>query len=162
MKILGIDPGTATTGFGIIEFDGYGYQMIEFGCIKTEKHFSLAERIGQLTSDLNQLINEFNPDEVGIEELFFNNNVKTGIQVAQARGAILNELSRRGLKAHGYTPQQVKSNVCGYGHAKKDQIQKMVQIILNLKEIPKPDDAADALAIAICHANFTKQNFILT
>jgi len=155
--ILGIDPGTATTGFGIIEFDGYNYKLVDFGCIKTAAGLPLALRINQIVDDLKTIIEEFHPDEVCLEKIYFNKNVKTGISVAQARGALLSELSQRGYQPGEYNPVEVKMGVCGYGKANKDQIQKMVMLLLNLTSIPKPDDAADALAIAICHANSRKQ-----
>jgi crossover junction endodeoxyribonuclease RuvC len=157
LKILGIDPGIAITGFGIIEFDGYDFQMLEYGCIRTEKTLSHQQRISLVIEDLNNLINEFRPDQISIEEIFFNKNVKTGIQVAECRGAVIYHLSQRGYLINQYKPLQVKSNICGYGGAKKDQVQKMVQMLLKLNEIPQPDDAADALALAICHANHLKQ-----
>src|SRR5690606_2299336 len=114
-------------------------------------------RISQVIEDLNNLINEFRPDQISIEEIFFNKNVKTGIQVAECRGAVIYHLSQRGYLINQYKPLQVKSNVCGYGGAKKEQVQKMVQMLLNLSDLPQPDDAADALALAICHANNLKQ-----
>lgn len=157
MKILGIDPGIAITGFGIINFDGYDFQALEYGCIRTEKTFSHQDRISQVIEDLNNLITEFQPDQVSIEQLFFNKNVKTGIQVAECRGAVIYHLTQRGYQINQYKPLQVKSNICGYGGAKKDQVQRMVQMLLKLNSIPQPDDAADALALAICHANHLKQ-----
>jgi len=158
VRILGIDPGTQTTGFGVIEFDGYDYQLVDFGCIKTTKEFSLAERMNQIVADLKTLIAENKPDEICLERLYFGKNVTNGIQVAHARGAMMHEISLLGFKPSEYNPMEVKLNVCGYGKAKKDQIQRMVQMILKLDFIPSPDDAADALAIAICHANTQKLN----
>jgi crossover junction endodeoxyribonuclease RuvC len=157
LKILGIDPGIAITGFGIIEFDGYDFEMLEYGCIRTEKTLTHQERISQVITDLNDIINEFQPDQISIEEIFFNKNVKTGIQVAECRGAVIYHLGQKGFTINQYKPLQVKSNICGYGGAKKDQVQRMVQMLLKLTDIPKPDDAADALALAICHANNLKQ-----
>jgi crossover junction endodeoxyribonuclease RuvC len=154
--ILGIDPGTATTGFGLIEFNGYDFRLLDFGSIETSKELPHHERIRQIVSDLSSLIREYHPDQVAIEELFFSKNVTTAMKVAESRGAIIYALSESNLAPAEYKPNQVKVNICGYGSAPKIQVQKMVQIILNLKHLPRPDDAADALAIAICHANHLK------
>jgi crossover junction endodeoxyribonuclease RuvC len=152
MHILGIDPGTATVGFGVIEAKKDQYKVLDYGCITTKPHQDLTIRLNEIIKDLKVIIKTWKPKAVAIEEIFFNKNVKTAIQVAQARGAILYELSRNKYQIGEYKPQQVKEAVCGYGKAQKKQVQKMVQIILKLKTIPKPDDAADALALAICHA----------
>lgn len=162
MIILGLDPGTATTGFGIISYDGYEFKLIDFGCIKTKANTPLPERITQIIEDLETILKEFQPDEVSIEEIFFNKNVKTGIQVAHARGAILHHLAKSGYQTSEYNPLQVKFNLCGYGKAEKKQVQKMVKLLLELEEMPEPDDAADALAIALCHASFIKQKTVLS
>lgn len=156
MIILGIDPGTATTGYGLIKFDGYDFKLIDFGSILTSKELPQQQRILQICQDLDQLIQEYHPEQIAIEEIFFSKNTKTALKVAESRGAILLSLAQKNLTAAEYKPNQVKINVCGYGGAPKIQIQKMVQLILNLKTLPKPDDAADALAIAICHANHLK------
>lgn len=152
MRILGIDPGTATVGFGIIEADKDNYKLLDYGCITTKPNLNFTERLNTIIKDLQSIIGIWKPKAVGIEEIFFNKNVKTAIQVAQARGAILYELSTKKYQIGEYKPQQVKEAVCGYGKAEKKQVQKMVQIILKMNKLPKPDDAADALAIAICHA----------
>lgn len=153
MKILGIDPGTATTGYGVIKSDGRKLTMIEFGCIKTSKSKSLPERLEEIYSDLQKIIRRHHPARIAVESVYFYNNVKTAIAVAQARGVIL--LCARQNKIHvlEFTPLQVKSNLTNYGKAEKKQVQYMVKTLLNLKSIPKPDDAADALALAICGAN---------
>jgi crossover junction endodeoxyribonuclease RuvC len=158
MVILGLDPGTATTGFGVINYKHDKFSLIDYGCITTTKTLSLADRLSQISKDLEEIVKDTNPDEIAIEEIFFSKNIKTAIHVAHARGALMQKLSAAGYKIHEYKPQQVKEAVCGYGKAEKIQIQKMVQLILAMDELPRPDDAADALAIAICHGNSTKMN----
>jgi crossover junction endodeoxyribonuclease RuvC len=153
MVILGIDPGTATTGFGVIKCDNDNLSLLDFGCIQTLKSYPLAKRLEQISIDLEEIINTWHPDNVAIEELFFSKNVKTAMNVAHARGAIMQKLSEKGYKIFEYKPQNIKEAVCGYGKAEKIQVQKMVQQILNMSEMPRPDDAADALAVAICHSN---------
>ncbi len=154
MRILGIDPGIATIGFGVIETTNhYDYQMLDYGCIKTESGSTFAERIRQIYTDMQVLLKKWRPEAVAIEELFFNKNVKTAITVAQARGAMMQQFAVAKYEIAEYKPQQIKEAVCGYGKAEKRQLQKMVQLILKLRDIPSPDDAADALAVAICHAN---------
>ena len=153
MRILGIDPGTATIGFGIIESDRLKHKLLDYGCIKTQAGLPLPVRLQQIYHDLKSIIQEWSPQYVAIEEIFFSKNVKTAIQVAQARGAILQQIALGKHHITEYKPQQVKEAVCGYGRAEKKQVQKMVQLILEMDEIPHPDDAADALALAICHAN---------
>lgn len=153
MRILGLDPGTATIGFGIIETGRQKHRLLDYGCIKTASGLPFAERLRQIYDDLKIIIKEWKPQAVAIEEVFFSKNVKTAIQVAQARGAIMQQLALETHQIAEYKPQQVKEAVCGYGKAEKRQVQKMVQLILEMDEIPSPDDAADALALAICHAN---------
>lgn len=156
MIILGIDPGTATTGFGVIEVKNAETKLLDYGCITTPKSDPLTQRLNQITQDLEELAEMWKPDVVAIEELFFSKNVKTAMHVAHARGAIMQKLASEGCEIHEYKPQKIKEAVCGYGRAEKWQVQKMVQMILEMDEIPKPDDAADALAIAICHSQHTK------
>ncbi len=157
MRILGIDPGIATTGFGVIETtDHYDYQMLDYGCIKTESRFIFSERLQQIYKDMQILLKKWRPTAIAIEELFFNKNVKTAITVAQARGAMMQQFAVAKYEIAEYKPQQIKEAVCGYGKAEKKQLQKMVQLILKLPYMPTPDDAADALAVAICHANSMK------
>lgn len=153
MRILGIDPGIATTGFAIVESSGPNCKPLDYGFISTEKHLGNADRLTQLATDLEELCKKWNPDVCAVEEIFFSKNTKTAIQVAQARGVILQTLNRRGYPVHEYNPGQIKIAVAGHGKATKQEIQKMVTIILKLKQIPRPDDAADALAIALCHAH---------
>jgi crossover junction endodeoxyribonuclease RuvC len=156
MHILGLDPGTATTGFGVIRYNNGEYEFLDYGCIKTSAHLDLSLRLQQISGDLKVLLRRWKPQEVAVEKLFFSKNVKTAIHVAHARGAILNQLTHSSFRIAEYTPQQVKEAVTGYGKAEKLQVQKMVQLILHLDHLPYPDDAADALAIAICHANSLK------
>ena len=152
MRILGIDPGVAIVGFGVIESDRAQQHMIQYGAITTAAGLPLATRLVQIATDLEQLIIQFRPDEIAIEELFFSKNITTGIAVAHARGVILYTAERLQVPVYEYTPMQVKQAVVGYGLAEKHQVMDMTRRLLKLKAIPKPDDAADALAIAICHA----------
>jgi len=153
MRILGLDPGTATIGFGIIESGREKHRLLDYGCIKTQAGTSFPERLKQIYQDLQTIVKAWKPEQVAIEEVFFSKNVKTAIQVAQARGAIIQQLALGPHQIAEYKPQHVKEAVCGYGKAEKKQVQKMVQLILEMDELPFPDDAADALALAICHAN---------
>ena len=152
MRILGIDPGVATVGFGIIESDRGTQRMIQYGAITTSAGLPLATRLAQIATDVEQLILQFSPDVIAVEELFFSKNITTGIAVAHARGVILYTAERMQVPVYEYTPMQVKQAVVGYGLAEKHQVMDMTRRLLKLKAIPKPDDAADALAIAICHA----------
>ena len=153
MIILGIDPGLAIIGYGLVEYKNSRFRTIDYGAITTPAGMSVVERLERIYKGMNQLFHMYDIDEVGIEELFFNKNVKTAITVAQARGVILLSCQHHAKPTYEYTPLQVKQGVCGYGRADKSQVQKMVTSFLNLKEIPKPDDVADALAVAICHAH---------
>lgn len=153
MVILGLDPGTATTGYGVIEKNGPKLTCVEFGCIKTSPKLTSAERLYKLRARLKKIIKKHKPELVAVEKLFFSANVKTAISVSQARGVILETISSSGALLLEFSPLQVKQAVTSYGKADKAQVQKMVRFLLALKEIPKPDDAADALAIAICTAN---------
>ena len=152
MRILGIDPGVAIVGFGVIESDHGRQQMIQYGAITTQAGLPLATRLLQIGRDLEQLIRQFQPDEIAIEELFFSKNITTGIAVAHGRGVILYTAEKMQIPIYEYTPMQVKQAVVGYGLAEKKQVMDMTRRLLKLKSIPRPDDAADALAIAICHA----------
>lgn len=155
MRILGIDPGYATIGFGVLETDKSRYRLLQCGVITTPAHTSLSSRLLQIYSDLQKLLDAYQPDAVSIEELFFNTNITTGIAVAQARGVILLACQQVGLRIYEYTPLQVKQSVAGYGRAEKKQVMDMVRRLCNLKAAPKPDDAADAVALALCHARST-------
>ncbi|MDP2736350.1 MAG: crossover junction endodeoxyribonuclease RuvC [bacterium] len=151
--ILGIDPGIADTGFGIIANQKGKLTCLGYGSIKTSAKLNLADRLEIINSELNKLIKKYKPDLIAIEELFFCNNAKTALIVGQARGVVVLTAKLNKIKSVEFTPYEVKQAVSTYGHAKKDQVQRMVKLILNLKELPKPDDAADALAIAICAVN---------
>ena len=153
MIILGIDPGLAITGFGIIEHEGNHFRAIQYGVIRTPSQTPLPDRLVKIREGIQTLIDQYQPDSVAIEELFFNTNAKSAFLVGQARGVAVVTAAAAGLPIYEYTPLQVKQGVAGYGRADKTQIQQMVKTLLNLKEIPRPDDAADALAIAMCHAH---------
>lgn len=156
MRILGIDPGFAITGYSIIDYIGNRFQLIASGAIKTEARVSFPLRLSKIFTDLNQIIDEYEPDAIAVEELFFNNNAKTAINVAQARGVILVVGCQRNIPTFEYTPLQVKQAVVGYGRADKIQVQKMVRTILRVEKLPKLDDITDSMAIAICHAHSSK------
>lgn len=151
MIILGIDPGLAIVGWGVIEADRGRMRPLAYGAITTPAHTDIEARLLMIQNDMEALINKYKPDEMAIEELFFTNNITTGIAVAEARGVILCTAHKLGVKISEYTPLQVKSAVVGYGKAEKHQVIAMVTSLLKLKAPPKPDDTADALAIAICH-----------
>ena len=152
MVILGIDPGVATIGFGVINAERQKNTLIQYGTITTPAGIPLASRLLQISNDMEELIHLFQPDEMAIEELFFSTNITTGISVAHGRGVILLAAEKLGVPIFEYTPSQVKQAVVGYGKAEKRQVMDMTRRLLKLKEVPKPDDAADALAIALCHA----------
>lgn len=152
MRILGIDPGVAIVGFGVVDSEGGTQRMVQYGAINTPANTPLATRLVQIEQDLTELLEQFKPDEVAIEELFFSKNITTGIAVAHARGVILATVEKAGVPIYEYTPMQVKQAVVGYGLAEKNQVMDMTKRLLKLRAVPKPDDAADALAIAICHA----------
>ncbi len=152
MRILGIDPGIAIVGFGLIESDRGNMRMLQYGAVTTEAGLPLATRLVQIEDDMRALIRQLQPDEIAIEELFFSKNITTGIAVAHGRGVVLCTAERLGIPIFEYTPMQVKQAVVGYGLAEKRQVMDMTKRLLKLKAVPKPDDAADALAIAICHA----------
>ena len=152
MRILGIDPGIAIVGFGLIESDRGAMRMLQYGAVTTEAGLPLANRLVQIEDDMRALIQQLRPDEIAIEELFFSKNITTGIAVAHGRGVVLCTAERLGVPIFEYTPMQVQQAVVGYGLAEKRQVMHMTKRLLKLKAVPKPDDAADALAIAICHA----------
>lgn len=152
MRILGIDPGVAIVGFGLIESERGSMKMLQYGAVTTPAGLPLATRLVQIEDDVRTLIDQLRPDEIAIEELFFSKNITTGIAVAHARGVVLCTAERQGVPIFEYTPMQVKQAVVGYGLAEKKQVMDMTRRLLKLKGVPKPDDAADALAIAICHA----------
>ena len=153
MKILGIDPGYAILGYGVIEKTGNRFRVCSYGAITTDAGMEMTDRLEHLYDRLSEIIDEYEPAEASIEELFFNNNAKTAILVGEARGVAVLACAKKGLKISEYTPLQIKQALVGYGRADKKQVQMMVKTILNLKEVPKPDDTADALAAAICHGH---------
>ena len=152
MRILGIDPGIATVGFGVIDAQRGVQKYVSCGVITTPAHTSLSSRLDQIYADLEELYASFRPDVISVEELFFNTNITTGIAVAHGRGVILLSAYRHNIPVYEYTPLQVKQSVVGYGRAEKRQVIDMVKRMLNLPAPAKPDDASDALALAICHA----------
>lgn len=153
MRILGVDPGLATIGYAVVDKETNHFEVLEYGVIKTSADKKDTERLKIIHYNIEELIKEFRPQEMAVEELFFNKNVKTAIAVGQARGVILLAGSQAGLKVAEYTPLQIKQAVVGYGRADKNQVQQMVKSLLNLAELPRPDDAADALAVSICHGH---------
>ena len=158
MRILGIDPGFATIGFGLVEADRGQVHMVTYGAITTPAGLPLSRRLYQIGTDMEDLIGQLKPDVISIEELFFNTNITTGIAVAHGRGVILYAAERCGIPLYEYTPSQVKMAVTGYGKAEKRQVMDMTRRLLKLPSVPRPDDAADALGLAICHArSFTSR-----
>ncbi|HHT64858.1 MAG: crossover junction endodeoxyribonuclease RuvC [Caldicoprobacterales bacterium] len=153
MVILGIDPGMAITGYGVIESDKNNNKMkvLDYGVVTTPSDMETSQRLLHIFNSVEELIRQYSPDAIAYEELFFNKNVKTALIIGHARGAAVVAGARQGIDLYEYTPLQVKQAVAGYGRADKQQVQSMVKLLLNLREIPKPDDAADALAVAVCH-----------
>jgi crossover junction endodeoxyribonuclease RuvC len=153
LRILGIDPGIAIVGFGIVDKQGSKLIPVQYGAIQTEAHTDPALRLKQIYDGVCHLIDQYKPEAMAVEKLFFNRNVTTAFAVGQARGVMILAAVQRGLQIAEYTPLQVKQAVVGYGQAEKNQVQEMVKLLLGLQAKPKPDDVADALAIAICHAH---------
>ncbi len=152
MLVIGIDPGTATTGYGLVEEDSNGeLHAVAYGIVSTDPKLTAEIRLLEINQKINEIITLHRPESGAVEKLFFQRNVSTAIAVGQARGVILLSFAQASIPVHEYTPNEVKQAVTGYGAADKRQVQEMVRTILNLAELPKPDDAADALAIAICH-----------
>ncbi len=153
MRIIGIDPGYAIVGFGVLEYNRAQFQVVDYGAVTTPADMDFNSRLLEIYNDLCYILDKFRPDFMAIERLYFTSNQKTAIDVAQARGIVLLAARQRNIEVFEYTPLQVKQSVTGYGKAVKKQVQEMTTRILKLPEIPKPDDTADALAIAICHAH---------
>lgn len=153
MVILGIDPGYAIIGWGVLEYKGNKFSVVDYGAITTEAKTPFPQRLQIIYTEMCRLFSEYKPDAMSLEKLFYNNNAKTVIDVAQARGVITLSAQQNDVPIFEYTPLQVKQSVVGYGRAEKKQVQEMTRIILNLEKIPKPDDTADALAMAICHGH---------
>lgn len=156
MVIVGIDPGFAITGYGVVKYEGNKFSVIDYGAVTTKAGGDFSQRLLVLDRGLESVVVKYRPDAVAVEELFFNKNIKTALAAAHGRGVALVAAARSGVKVFEYTPLQVKQAVVGYGRAEKQQIQQMVKAILNLPEIPRPDDVADALAVAICHGHSHK------
>ena len=162
MRIIGIDPGYAIMGYGVIEKDGNSYSLLDYGVITTDKDMAMPDRLKVLYNGLMEVMAEYQPEEASIEQLYFNTNQTTAIFVGQARGVAILACANNGLDIYEYTPLQIKTSITGYGRAEKKQMQNMVRMYLGLEEVPKPDDAADALAAAICHSrsgNALKKGF---
>ena len=153
MRILGIDPGYAIVGWGVIDTDGNKSKAVAYGAVTTPAGHKMSARLRDIYDGVMQIIQEYKPDVISIEELFFNSNAKTAIMVGQARGVLILAAENSGLPIYEYTPLQVKQAIVGYGRADKNQVQQMVKVLLNLTAIPKPDDTADALGMALCHAH---------
>lgn len=153
MRILGVDPGYAIVGVGAVDYEGNKFKVVEYGAITTEAGEEMFDRLKKIYDDMTGFLERVKPDAMAIEELFFQNNQKTAINVAQARGVLILAAKNYSIPVFEYTPLQVKQAVVGYGRAEKKQVQQMTRAILNLSEIPKPDDTADALALAVCHAH---------
>ena len=159
MTILGIDPGYAIMGYGVVTYVGNKFKVLDFGAITTDSKDHFVSRLEQLFDGVTYVIEKWKPASMGIEKLFFNTNTKTALQVAEARGCALLAAVKQSISIAEYTPLQVKQAVTGYGRADKPQMMEMTRMLLNLDHIPKPDDAADALAIAICHAHSSQTSF---
>lgn len=153
MVILGVDPGLAIVGWGVLQYSTNRFRPIAYGSVQTKARLPVEDRLAQIYERLSEIIEKYRPDAIAVEELFWNTNVTTGIVVAEARGVVLLCAKRHGVPIFEYTPMQVKQAVVGYGKAEKKQVISMVTLMLGLKEPPKPDDTADAIAIAICHAH---------
>lgn len=153
MIVLGIDPGLANTGFGVVQRRSGRFVALDGGCIETPSSWAAEKRLAHIHREVDELLLRHEPDAVALEELYFGQNVQSAFAVGQARGVVLLAAGQRGIGCSSYTPQQVKQAVCGTGRAPKDQVGRMVQAVLSLPEIPTPDHAADALAVAVCHAN---------
>ena len=153
MRIIGIDPGYAIMGWGVLDLKGNKFSVVDYGSITTDAGVEAAKRLQHIYAELGAIIAKYQPEEAAIEELFFNNNAKTVILVGEARGIAVLACANAGLEISEYTPLQIKQALVGYGRADKKQVQAMVKAILNLKEVPKPDDTADAVAAAICHGH---------
>jgi len=161
MLVLGIDPGTAITGYGLVRGEDDGLTLVGYGAITTSADWPLPERLQRIYRELTAVIEDRQPTAVAVEELFFSKNVRTALSVGQARGVALLAAANAGLPIHEYTPLQVKQAITGYGRATKDQVQQMVKMLLGLDSVPQPDDAADAIAVAICHIHSAKLTAML-
>ena len=153
MRIIGVDPGSDTTGYGVIDSDGRYYELVEYAGIRGPKHLSFAERLLAISRKLEEVIERLTPQACAVEDTFFAVNVKSALKLGQARGAVLVAAARAGVEVFEYSPLEIKSALVGYGRAEKQQVQEMVRVLLRMKKAPEPLDASDALAVAICHVN---------
>ncbi|HHY98162.1 MAG TPA: crossover junction endodeoxyribonuclease RuvC [Firmicutes bacterium] len=151
MIVMGIDPGTASTGYGVIESFGGRLACLDYGCIRTGSNMSSSRRLETIYAAVSRLISSYSPEVIAVEELFFNRNAKTALKVGESRGVVILAAVRHSIRVAEYTPLQIKQAITGYGRASKSQIQRMIKLLLNLESVPSPDDTADALACAICH-----------
>ena len=163
MRILGIDPGYATIGYGIIEFNNFKFKTVAYGAVTTTPDKAFCDRLCDIFDDITTIIEKYQPECLSIEKLYFNTNTTTAIDVAQARGVVLLAARKCNIDIYEYTPLQVKQSITGYGRAQKHQVMEMTKMVLGLKETPKPDDAADALAVALCHGQSARmgQEFMI-
>lgn len=153
MRVIGVDPGSSTTGYGVIDSDGRHYELVEYAGICGPKHLSFAERLLTISLKLEEVIERLNPTACAVEDTFFAMNVKSALKLGQARGAVLVASARSRVEVFEYSPLEIKSALVGYGRAEKQQVQEMVRVLLGMKTVPEPLDASDALAVAICHIN---------
>ena len=153
MRIIGVDPGSETTGYGVIDSDGRTYELVEYAGIRGPKHLSFAERLLAISRKLEEVIERLSPQACAVEDTFYAVNVKSALKLGQARGAVLVVAARAGVEVFEYSPLEIKSALVGYGRAEKQQVQEMVRVLLGMKSVPEPLDASDALAVAICHIN---------
>jgi crossover junction endodeoxyribonuclease RuvC len=161
MLVLGIDPGTAITGYGLVSKEGDALTLVDYGTITTPQQTPLPQRLQTIYRELGEIVSQHHPSVVAVEKLFFSKNVRTALSVGQARGVVLLAVADAGVPLHEYTPLQVKQSVVGYGRATKEQIQQLVKMLLGLDFIPQPDDAADAIAVAICHIHSARLEAML-
>ena len=160
MIVVGVDPGLATTGVGVVSESKGKYDKLYLGCIKTDQRLCASDRLFEIYDQIGNIICRFSPDHLAIEQIFFNVNAKTALSIGQSKGVIMLAARKHGLEVFEYTPLEVKLAVVGYGRAEKFQVQRMVQMLLKLENLPSPDDAADALAVAICHINSYKMKIV--
>ncbi len=162
VRVIGVDPGSDTTGYGVIDSDGRGYVLVEYAGIRGPKHLSFAERLLTISRKLEEVIERLSPQACAVEDTFFAVNVKSALKLGQARGAVLVAAARAGVEVFEYSPLEIKSALVGYGRAEKHQVQEMVRVLLRMKSAPEPLDASDALAVAICHANIASTRTLLS
>ena len=162
MRVLGLDPGLAIMGYGFVDGNGQQLHPLAYGVVRTPAHTPIAERLVRLHDELSQLLAQYRPDVAAVEKLFFDNNARTAMKVGEARGVLLLTLAQAGVPVAEYTPMQIKQAITGYGGADKRQIQQMIALLLDLASVPTPDDAADALAVSVCHHHSMRWDALLT